>query len=759
MEITEARIALVETPEFAKEFSDFIIHQCLSEIPATRVRARAYAPLCSMAQALTGANPSDMVALLDFTKANQEYLGEMVNKCCQSIGDLAIIAHSLALIKDNPITFKEICEASPCVNTLYGWACVFHIMRNDKPDPNYCKRQSWKALPQKNGRVGMQYLLRQLVGLTATNRMANFEFKNQESEDVCTEAFLSGMALCNHAPDKIIKYNGMEICESQCRCEFPPDPTNKGDRNAGRGFVPVISALMHAGGVEEAPEPINVQVPISEIEPVFIVRSFDDAYRLWNDLKYKERLEAGEISRWYARESIYVCDKDSRKVLLSSKLTKEAITGSLSFLPVVMTFRDEELERKLATVCVQVVVIEPKPVKNIEGEDVLGEITLEDVRRAVKQIAAEVMVGIQDMPKEVLDGRLGEICRTRMADFPRAYAWLSLLAAASVLVPKLAGRLRTNLYVALVGDKGTGKSAAMDCAFYLLDLQQPPLLPLKAGSAERMAKRIGDAGGEPRLVAVDELAHLLVKANIENASFTQVLSTAYYHDLQDMPDAQGKQANFNCRLTIAGGVVEEKFQELFGAKTTDGFYDRFIFGQHPTGFSYDFVPFDEGPRAYPRPELESGEASGPVVVEVEDEVYTERKRWRVEFGIPSRVSEHAIRAAVICASFDGRAVLRVADLGPALAFARYQVAIRKILAPNPGKNPEAIIAYKVVDYLRLHAPEGQWVNRRKMLQAINGYDYGPTVVDRALRSLELNGEIEQGQAGRQKIVRLNLDRL
>jgi hypothetical protein len=100
--------------------------------------------------------------------------------------------------------------------------------------------------------------------------------------------------------------------------------------------------------------------------------------------------------------------------------------------------------------------------------------------------------------------------------------------------------------------------------------------------------------------------------------------------------------------------------------------------------------------------------------------------------------------------------LRVADLGPAFAFARYQDAVHKRLEPNPGKTNEAIVSYKILAYLRQHEPDGEdYVNRRDMFNAINAYDFGPSVATRVMQALEASGEIEQIKSGRQWLVRLN----
>ena len=124
-------------------------------------------------------------------------------------------------------------------------------------------------------------------------------------------------------------------------------------------------------------------------------------------------------------------------------------------------------------------------------------------------------------------------------------------------------------------------------------------------------------------------------------------------------------------------------------------------------------------------------------------------------GLNMRIVEHAIRAAVICASFDGRRTLRVSNLGPAWEFIKYQSRIRKLLQPNPGKNFEAIVAYKMLNYLgRL---DGRFVNRRQMFRAIHAYDHGLSIADRALTMLNANGDVVIDKIGRQELVRLVTD--
>ena len=363
-----------------------------------------------------------------------------------------------------------------------------------------------------------------------------------------------------------------------------------------------------------------------------------------------------------------------------------------------------------------------------------------------------------DLPPECLDGWLGEIYRTRMADFPRAYAWPALLVAASVLVPRET-KSRCNLFVALDGPIHSGKSCAFEKAFHLLSVTKPELMALKTGSAEGLAEYTGETGGVPRLLYPDELAHLLEKSMIERSSLPRFLTTAFYQDEQILTVAKRKVLTFNARLSVAGGTVDTEFGDLFGHATTGGLHDRFLFGKCPSGYQYLWRDFSDEPPAFkPASKDDSpfNTAGQPVPVTVDDSVWQERNRWIKDLGIQPRVAEICIRCAVICASFDGRSVLTAEMLGPALALAQYQNRVRVILQPNPGENPDARCAFAIRNWLTRNAG-GEWVTRRDMYNSIHGARLGPGVFDRALKNMEFNGELESGKAGRSQTVRLLLD--
>jgi len=362
-----------------------------------------------------------------------------------------------------------------------------------------------------------------------------------------------------------------------------------------------------------------------------------------------------------------------------------------------------------------------------------------------------------DMPDSCLDGWLGEIYRTRMADFPRAYAWPALLVAASVLVPRET-KSRTNLFVDLDGPVHSGKSSAFEKAFHLMSLRKPTLMALKTGSAEGLAEYTGEAGGATRLLYPDELAHLLEKSMIERSSLPRFLTTAFYQDEQILTVAKRKVLTFNARLSVAGGTVDDEFGDLFGHATTGGLHDRFLFGKCPTGYQYLWQDFSEEPAEFvPNGDGDvpfSGSSHQPVVVSLGSDVWQERNRWIKELGIQPRVAEICLRCAVICASFDGRQNLTAAMLGPALELAKYQTRVRIVLQPNPGENPDARCAFAIRNWLSRNAPGGQWIGRRDLYLGMHAARLGPGVFDRALLHMEFNGELESGKSGRTKIVRL-----
>jgi len=375
----------------------------------------------------------------------------------------------------------------------------------------------------------------------------------------------------------------------------------------------------------------------------------------------------------------------------------------------------------------------------------------------------QVYAGIKDMPESVLDGWLGQICKTRMlAHFPVAYAWTTLVTVASAMVPVDPTRpgMRCNLFGCPVGPVHTGKTEAITHAKQLLGIQAPPLLDLMAGSAEMLTSAVAEANGRSRLYSPDELGHLLEKAQIQNSSFVYLLNRAFYETgfrVRSM-ERNRREVIFNATLSLIGGVVDERFGDLFTSKTTGGFYDRFLYGLCPTGFRYFYTPFDGKPAIHISPTSASADEEAimpfdavgnqPVSVTLDKSVFIETRRWMQEDDVLKhpdcgRVVEIAMRVATICASFDQRSVLYGKDLGPAYELARYQARIRGILKPNPGKTFEGQLYHKFFEILTMHTSGGEWLTRRDVFRGTHSHEIGLTVANKTLDIMISNGDVEE----------------
>jgi hypothetical protein len=365
---------------------------------------------------------------------------------------------------------------------------------------------------------------------------------------------------------------------------------------------------------------------------------------------------------------------------------------------------------------------------------------------------------VPDIPIACLDGWLGEVCQKNMYDFPRAWAWPALLAAGSTRVPH-SSSIRSNIFAALVGPKGGGKSSTVTVANWLMGVGKPELFDDYVGSAEGLAQHLPhDTESKPCLWLVDELGQLLDKARIEGVSYVRVLCTTFYRDNQALVVARGKRHAFKAKLSIIGGIVDDDFEDALSAITSHGLYDRFIFGMGPSGYIYNWHPVsDYGESLAAMPPFGCDGRQPKVVEYVNGDVWKLKKEWLKNHPGLNREAELGLRSALIAAAWDGRTELRAENLGPALAYAEAQGKVRGLLKPNLGKNQSGEVGQKIIDYLKQHAPDGEWVRLRQMLQKTHAFRYGSDLVNRVLSTLSLCGEIELAEdktaSQRPKIVR------
>jgi hypothetical protein len=347
-----------------------------------------------------------------------------------------------------------------------------------------------------------------------------------------------------------------------------------------------------------------------------------------------------------------------------------------------------------------------------------------------------------DMPRSILTGRLGEICEQNLlTDFPVAYAWPALVTAASVLVP--VGEVMHNLYTALIGPVNDGKSQCIEWAVKSLRVSDDPARysEVKAGSAERLLRymnRLRDAGklAPYVLMALDEWKFFFDKAGIENSVFPTLLTTGFYKQNTSILDSHGHPIDVPAVFSWLGGVVTEVYDECFSRVTALGLYDRFLQGVHPSDYAgFNYRPFDG--------QVLSADFT-PTHVTVDKSVWKRLKEWRLANPHATREAEIALRVAIICASFDGAALLAAKDLEPHLILATEQMQLRETFKPNSGETPDAQCAIKVENYARAHGPTGEWLDVRAMMKAIHYERFGPLVFERTIRGLSSLKIVELG---------------
>lgn len=347
---------------------------------------------------------------------------------------------------------------------------------------------------------------------------------------------------------------------------------------------------------------------------------------------------------------------------------------------------------------------------------------------------------IPDLPEAALCGKLGDIAANRMDRFPRAYSWPSVIAAASFIVrPNNPDKetIRTNQFIGMTGDVHSGKTMAMERAWHLFGITEKVDMD-KAGSGEGLMSRLTNTFRLKVLNDVDEMAYVLAKSQIQNSSYPSVLCSLWSKTKGSLTIAKQKNVAFNVNYTLIGGIVTEKFGEAFGAASTAGLYDRFFFTLCPSDYKYRHRPNDDAPIFEPD-YLENPER--PVTPTVRPEVWQAVDAFTAETKINERVVEISLRAAMVCAAFDGLDFLTADYLQPFFELAKYLERVRVTLRPNEGLNFEGKYAVAVLQYLEQY-PVGEWVEYRTIRRNLHPERYGPSTAQRAITTMQLSGAIE-----------------
>ncbi|MGA3104742.1 MAG: bifunctional DNA primase/polymerase [Terriglobales bacterium] len=338
--------------------------------------------------------------------------------------------------------------------------------------------------------------------------------------------------------------------------------------------------------------------------------------------------------------------------------------------------------------------------------------------------------------------------------------WLypSLLAVASTLnIEDADHNVRSNIYVANLGDVGYGKTICADTAVRAIFIPgaEMAIMEETPSSDRGLANMLGDEDTTSRLLLSDEFRSVMQKCAIQGSALPQMICQLWSKDKAGVADKKGKQACFAI-LSILGNIAcrdPSEFAKLFGSNTVSGMADRFIFG-----FSTVFVKYRP-----PQVRREIFDSLKPV--RIPDWVWDAKDEWAERNPeARRRLAEHALRISLVTAAVNGDREITKECFEAALRFMEWQERIRELYRPGVAETKEAEAFESVYsalwERLKKQIGEGIWpkgadeITKDKQeqcrllhfAQVVNAKSYYRKyagLIDRVRASMAHNGLIEE----------------
>ena len=297
-----------------------------------------------------------------------------------------------------------------------------------------------------------------------------------------------------------------------------------------------------------------------------------------------------------------------------------------------------------------------------------------------------------------LYGKLGKIARTLPNQL--GYVWPALLAAASVKVPvDDYAKVRANIFVALLGKTGQGKTFAIESAtehgVFLNMYGEMAEGTTTVPGSDRGMERMLDLNGRPYLLVVDEGKKLMAKCNIQNSALPYIFNELFSKDISG---GKVKDGNGEChvRLSLLMNVTlrtASEFSKVFGSQTVDGFADRFIYGVAPDQDEY--MPLEWKPNTY-----------NMQPCRVPYSIWQAKAAWLK--AVPDRthrLGELLLRVALIQSSFNGDAAMNSESFQAAAYFMEMQERIREVYKSGLAENKDAECLEAIVGAIKEHVKQ------------------------------------------------------
>jgi hypothetical protein len=314
-----------------------------------------------------------------------------------------------------------------------------------------------------------------------------------------------------------------------------------------------------------------------------------------------------------------------------------------------------------------------------------GEIpwTAEDFQPASAAIAItdpEEHEGLEFPGDCAMYGRLGNIAK-RHERLQLGWLYPSLLiVAANLDIEDADHHVRANEYGALIGGVHTGKNAHMDVALASIRIpdRESVVMEDAPGSHSGLMNQLSEDEPLPRLLFLDELINVFNACAIQGSNLPAMLCSLWNKDKVGGSVKKGRQVVYG-KLSMLGGLAindAADFSRVFGAHSVKGLYDRFIFG-----YSEKHLKF--------RPTNIEPECFDPKPVHFPQWVWDAKDEWIGDDLGRGRLSEHALRIALITAACNGDAEVTKPCLEAAFRFCEWQERLRQVFNPGLAETKDA----------------------------------------------------------------------
>jgi hypothetical protein len=277
-------------------------------------------------------------------------------------------------------------------------------------------------------------------------------------------------------------------------------------------------------------------------------------------------------------------------------------------------------------------------------------------------------------------GRLATIAE-RHERLQLGWLYPSLLIVASSLdIEDADHHVRANEYGALLGPVHCGKNIHMDTALGSIQLPKKEEVVLEdaPGSHSGLMNQLSEEEALPRLLFLDELINVFNACAIQGSNLPSMLCTLWDKDKTGGSVKKGRQIVYG-KLSILGGLAINDisdFSRVFGSHSVKGLHDRFIFGYSTSHVRY-------------RPSLTVAEHFDLKPVHFPDWVWEAKDQWIGDDLSRGRLSQHALRIALITAACNGDAEISAPCLEAAFRFCEWQQRLRQVFKPGLAETKDA----------------------------------------------------------------------